>query len=89
MNTRPLPKQQAPLDLVLSVLALTTTAVVWLIIFTFPDFFFINPLDGATNLRKIALVISTIGWISQGTLPGITLLMYTSGRRRAIYCSRR
>lgn len=84
MNTRPLPKQQAPLDLVLSVFALSTTATVWLIIFTFPDFFFINPLDGATTLRRIALVISTIGWISQGTLPGITLLMYASGRRRAI-----
>lgn len=84
MNTRPTPKQQEPIDYVLSVFALIIAAVVWLIIFTFPDFYFINPLDGTTTLRKIALSFSTIGWISQGTVPTILLLLYASGRRRAI-----
>lgn len=84
MNEKPVPRQQAPLDYVLSVFALTIGAVVWLIVFTFPDFYFVDPFEGSTALRKIALTFSTIGWISQGTLPTITLLLYASGRRRAI-----
>lgn len=79
-----LPRQQAPIDYVLSVFTLTTTAVVWLIIFTFPDFYFVNPFDGDTLLRRIALTASMVGWISQGTLPALILLLYTSGRRYAI-----
>lgn len=42
------------------------------------------PLDGESTMRRIALTVSTLGWISQGTLPGITLLLYASGRRRYI-----
>ena len=81
---RPIPRQQAPLDFVISVFALAIGAVVWLIIFTFPDFYFLDPRDGESTLRKIALTLSTIGWISQGILPTALLLLYASGRRRAI-----
>ena len=80
----PKSKQQEPLDYVLSVFALIIGAVVWLTIFTFPDFYFINPFDGTTIVRKVTLLLSTIGWIVQGTLPPALILLYASGRRRAI-----
>lgn len=84
MNTKQLPKQQQPLDYVLSVFALAISAVVLLIVFTFPDFYFFNPFDAPTLLRRIALTLSTIGWISQATVPTILILLYASGRRGAI-----
>jgi hypothetical protein len=84
MNQKPLPKQQQPLDYALSVFALTVSAIVWLIVFTFPDFYFFNPLDAPTALRRVALTLSTIGWISQATVPTILILLYASGRRGAI-----
>ena len=80
----PKSKQQEPLDYVLSVLALIIGAVVWLTIFTFPDFYFINPFDATTIVRKVTLLLSTIGWIVQGTVPPALILLYASGRRRAI-----
>lgn len=80
----PKSKQQEPLDYVLSVLALIIGAVVWLTIFTFPDFYFINPFDATTIVRKVTLLLSTIGWIVQGTLPPALILLYASDRRRAI-----
>jgi hypothetical protein len=83
-NYTPKARQQEPLDYVLSVFALVVTAVVWLTIFTFPDFYFINPFDAETPLRTITLSLSTVGWIVQGTVPGTLILLYASGRRRAI-----
>ena len=80
----PRAKQQEPLDYVLSVLGLIIAAVVWLTIFTFPDFYFINPFDADTSLRTFTLCLSTIGWIVQGTVPATLILLYASGRRRAI-----
>lgn len=80
----PKAKPQEPLDYVLSVFALVIAAVMWLIIFTFPEFFFINPLDGVSGLRQATLIISTIGWITQATVPSILILCYAAGKRKAI-----
>lgn len=80
----PKAKPQEPLDYVLSIFALVIAAVMWLTIFTFPDFFFINPLDGVSGLRQLTLIFSTIGWITQATVPSILILLYASGKRKAI-----
>jgi hypothetical protein len=81
---KPKSKAQEPLDYVLSVFALMMTSIVWLIIFTFPDFYFINPLDATSFIRKVTLSLSTLGWIIQGTVPPLLILLYASGMRRAI-----
>lgn len=83
-NYTPTRKPQEPLDYVLSVFALVVAAVMWLTVFTFPDFFLINPFDATNTLRRITLLASTIGWITQATVPSILILLYASGRRRAI-----
>lgn len=80
----PKSKAQEPLDYVLSVFALMMAAIVWLIIFTFPDFYFINPMDATSLLRKFTLSLSTLGWIVQGTVSPLLILFYASGKRRAI-----
>ncbi len=80
----PKSKAQEPLDYVLSVFALMMAAIVWLIIFTFPNFYFINPMDATSLLRKFTLSLSTLGWIVQGTVSPLLILLYASGKRRAI-----
>jgi hypothetical protein len=80
----PKAKTQEPLDYVLSVFALMIAAITWLIIFTYPNFYFINPLDATSLLRKVTLSLSTIGWIVQGTLSPLLILLYAAGRRHAI-----
>ena len=80
----PKSKAQEPLDYVLSVFALMMAAIVWLIIFTFPDFYFINPMDATSLLRKCTLSLSTLGWIIQGTVSPLLILFYASGKRHAI-----
>ena len=81
---QPTRKSQEPLDYVLSVFALVVAAVMWLTIFTFPDFYFINPFDASSVVRKITLCLTTLGWITQGIVPSILILLYASGRRRMI-----
>ena len=83
-NYTPTSKPQEPLDFVLSVFALVVAAVMWLTVFTFPDFFFINPFEATSTMRRITLLASTIGWVAQATVPSALILLYASGRRRAI-----
>ena len=80
----PKAKPQEPLDYVLSIFALVIAAVMWLTIFTFPDFYFINPLDASSFARKVTLTLSTLGWLVQSTVPTILILLYASGKRKAI-----
>lgn len=80
----PRSRQQEPVDYVISIFALVIAAVMWLTVFTFPDFFFINPFDADETWRTFTLFASTIGWIIQATVPSTLLLLYASGRRRAI-----
>ena len=46
-----------------------STTVFWLVTFTFPDFFYFNPLANADPVFKIEQVISTLGWVCMGSLP--------------------
>ena len=66
----------------INVIAAMNFLVYWLVIATFPDFFFFNPLGNANVLRRFELVISTAGWISISTLAPILLLLYSSGSTR-------
>lgn len=57
--------------------------VYWLIVATFPDFFFINPVGEASQLRRAELIFSTFGWILMSTVAPIALLLYSSGISKA------
>jgi hypothetical protein len=41
----------------------------WLVIATFPNFFFLNPLDTTDPVFRVEGVISTVAWIVYATLP--------------------
>ena len=58
--------------------------IFWLVIATFPNFFFINPQNQVDPLRRAELVLSTIGWILISTATPICLLIYSRGRHYAI-----
>ncbi len=58
--------------------------IFWLVIATFPNFFFINPQNQVDPLRRAELVLSTIGWILISTGAPICLLIYSRGRHYAI-----
>ncbi len=54
--------------------------VFWLVVATFPKFFFFNPLGGSNTLRRFELVISTIGWIGISTIVPILLFLMAYGK---------
>lgn len=72
------------LDYVVALLSCMIFLSFWLVIATFPNFYFINPQDQVDTLRRVELVISTIGWFSISTLGPILLMIYSFGHHRAI-----
>ena len=58
--------------------------VFWLTIATFPKFFFFNPLHNSDQLRRVELVLSTIGWIVMSTVIPILLFFYSHGRLKLL-----
>lgn len=57
--------------------------VFWLIVATFPSFFFFNPAGDSNQLRRFELVLSTLGWIGISTIAPLLLFMYASGVKKA------
>lgn len=56
----------------------------WGVVFTFPDFFFFNPLEQSSTLRQIQLIISSVGWISLSTGLPVVLLLIADGHHRLV-----
>lgn len=71
------------LDYIVGLLGALIMFSFWLVVATFPGFYFFNPLLQEDALRRFELVLSTIGWISISTLAPITLFIFASGGRRA------
>ena len=71
------------LDYIFKLISFFIFIVFWLIVITFPSFFFFNPLDEPNTVRRIELVISTFGWISLSTLVPIVLFVFAEGMRKA------
>ena len=46
-----------------------STMVFWLVILTFPDFFFFNPLANVDQIFMIEQLLSTTGWVLMGIVP--------------------
>lgn len=71
------------LDYIFKLLAFSIFIVFWLVVLTFPSFFFFNPLNDPDMIRRIELTISTIGWISLSTFVPIVLFVFAEGLRKA------
>jgi hypothetical protein len=71
------------LDYIFKLLAFSIFIIFWLVVITFPSFFFFNPLEDPDLIRRIELTISTIGWVSLSTFVPITLFVFAEGLRKA------
>ncbi|MEY4323576.1 MAG: hypothetical protein RL410_1357 [Actinomycetota bacterium] len=70
-------------NVLLRVIAVLIAATFWGVVATFRDFFLFNPLEGATPLRQIQLIMSTLGWIALSTGAPLLLWAISSGHRAA------
>jgi hypothetical protein len=68
---------------VTALLGATILIVFWLVIATFPSFFFFNPVGHGNQIRRLALVLTTIGWVLQSTITPMLLFLHASGIKRA------
>jgi hypothetical protein len=56
----------------------------WLVVASYPDFFFVNPLLETDPLRATTLTVSTIGWVLISTAPALILIGYGMGAKKQI-----
>lgn len=78
------PADNAALLWTARLLGLTCAVVFWLVVATFPAFFFFNPWGSGDAMRSITLTLSSIGWILISLGPLVLLWLYAAGRRDAI-----
>lgn len=60
------------------------SALFWLVVATYPTFFFFNPLAEPDALRATILTLTTIGWILISTGTVILFALYAMGHARAL-----
>jgi hypothetical protein len=72
------------LDFIVGILGAVILIVFWLVVATFPSFFFFNPIGDGNKLRRVELVFSTIGWILTSTIAPFLLFLYAAGKRKAL-----
>lgn len=78
-------KRLQRLDYIVGLLGAMIMFTFWLVVATFPSFYFFNPLGQVNMLRRFELILSTIGWIGLSTLAPIALFAFASGARGARY----
>lgn len=78
------PSKLTRLDYVAALLACMSFLSFWLVIATFPNFYFIDPQDQIDPLRRAELILSTVGWISISTISPLLLVIYSFGHHGAI-----
>lgn len=68
-----------------SVLLVATLALTfWLVILTFPGYFFFNPMETEDALLRSGQIASTVGWIVLATIAPAIALAAANGNRRFI-----
>jgi len=60
------------------------SALFWLVVATYPSFFFFNPFAESDTLRSVALTLSTFGWVLISTGPAVLFVLYAIGFARAL-----
>mgnify|MGYP000063472637 CR=1 FL=1 len=64
---------------VIATFGLFTSALVLVVVATYPAFFFFNPLESGEVVRSVALLLSTIGWIQILIGPALIFGLYSIG----------
>lgn len=60
------------------------SALFWLVVATYPSFFFFNPFAEKDSLRATLLAVSTVGWILISIGPALLFSLYALGYARAL-----
>lgn len=60
------------------------SALFWLVVATYPSFFFFNPFAEKDSLRATLLAVSTVGWIMISVGPALLFSLYALGYARAL-----
>jgi CubicO group peptidase (beta-lactamase class C family) len=60
------------------------SALFWLVVATYPTFFFFNPLAESDGLRATILSVSTFGWVLLSTGPAVLFVIYALGNAKAL-----
>jgi hypothetical protein len=71
------------LDYIVSLFGASILVTFWLVVATFPKFFFFNPLGVDNELRRFELVLSTAGWISISTIVPFLFFLIAIGKSKA------
>ena len=72
------------LDYVVALISCMIFLSFWLVIATFPNFYFVNPSAQIDPVRRFELVLSTLGWIFISTISPLSLMIYSFGYHKAV-----
>lgn len=70
------------LDYIFKLLAFSIFIIFWLVVLTFPSFFFFNPFNEQDMIRRVELTVSTFGWICMSTFVPLVLFTFAEGMRK-------
>jgi len=60
------------------------SALFWLVVATYPTFFFFNPFAEEDALRAIMLTLTTVGWLLISTGTVVVFVLYALGNAQAL-----
>lgn len=69
---------------VVATFGIFVSTLFWLVVATYPSFFFFNPFAETDSLRAAVLTFSTVGWILISTGPAILFALYAMGHPRVL-----
>jgi hypothetical protein len=71
-------------DSIVAILGLSMGLLFWLVVLTYPGFFFYDPFRVHDLLRSSELLSILVGWILIANVVPLLLVLYAIGFRRAI-----
>ena len=77
-------KKFEQLNFTVALLGATILIGYWLAIATFPHFYFFNPFKNPNMVRRVELIIGTMGWICLSTVTPVLLFLYSAGKKGAV-----
>lgn len=69
---------------VVATFGIFVSTLFWLVVATYPSFFFFNPFAETDSIRAAVLTLSTVGWILIATGPAILFALYAMGHPRVL-----
>ena len=72
------------LDYLATTFAIVLFSLYWLLIFTYSEFYFINPFLESNPFRVLSLLLTVVGWIAISSFAPLSLLLVGMGKSKAI-----